>query len=106
MLARTRLAGTFAHEMGHAFGLAHSNCCLPAGQAPDSRLTSGSTEDVGLDVATQTVIPAGRGDIMSYCGDTARCPGPTRWSSIAFWNVPSPCPSNRETAVPPARSRC
>jgi hypothetical protein len=24
---------------------------------------------------------------MSYCGDTARCPGPTRWSSIAFWNV-------------------
>jgi hypothetical protein len=87
MLMRTGLAGTFAHEMGHTFGLGHSNCCLPGGQAPDSRLPTGSTEDVGLDVPTRTVIPAGRGEIMSYCGDTASCPGPTRWPSIAFWNV-------------------
>jgi len=87
MLMRTGLAGTFAHEMGHTFGLAHSSCCLPGGEGPDSRLPSGSTEDVGLDVATNTVIPAGRGEIMSYCGDTSRCPGATRWPSIAFWNV-------------------
>lgn len=86
MLARTGLAGTFAHEMGHTFGFGHAACCLPPGEAPDSRVP-GSTEDVGLDVATQTVIPAANGELMSYCGDTSRCPGATRWPSIAFWNV-------------------
>lgn len=88
MAVRMGLQGTFAHEMGHAFGLGHSNCCLPAGEAPDSRLpANGAIEDVGLDIPNMTLIPAGRGDIMSYCGDTASCGGATRWSSIAFWNV-------------------
>jgi IPT/TIG domain len=93
MLAQAAVGGTFPHEMGHTFGLAHSNNCLPAGEAPDSRLTSGSTEDVGLDVPTQTTIPAGRGDIMSYRGDSSSCPGATRWPSIAFWNVMFNMPS-------------
>ena len=34
-----------------------------------------------------TLIPAGRGELMSYNGDTSRCPGPTRWPSIALWDL-------------------
>jgi hypothetical protein len=84
-LSRAGLQGTFAHEMGHTFGLYHANCCLPAGEAPDPTLPA-STDDVGMNVPTRTVIPAGRGELMSYCGDTSACPGPTRWPSTAFWD--------------------
>jgi hypothetical protein len=84
-LSQAALQGTFAHEMGHTFGLNHANCCLPSGEVPDSRLPA-STDDVGMNVPTRTVIPAGRGELMSYCGDTSACPGATRWPSTAFWD--------------------
>jgi hypothetical protein len=91
------LPGTFAHEMGHSCGLNHAPCPAPPGtpgsgdcmdppSGIDSRLP-GSTEDVGMDVPAGTVIPTGRGELMSYCGDLSRCPGATRWPSIATWDL-------------------
>jgi hypothetical protein len=87
-VARAGLQGTFAHELGHVFGLGHAPCCVPAGDI-DSRLPA-FTDDVGIDVASRKLILAGSGEIMSYCGDTSVCPGPTasgtRWPSTTFWD--------------------
>ena len=32
-------------------------------------------------------IENGRGEMMSYCGDSSRCPGTTRWPSITTWDI-------------------
>jgi hypothetical protein len=92
-LSQATLQGTFAHEMGHAFGIGHAPCpppcpgcdCTPP-PGIDSRLP-GATDDTAMDVASKAVIGVGRGELMSYCGDTSQCPGPTRWPSIATWDI-------------------
>jgi hypothetical protein len=86
LVAQAGLEGTFAHEMGHTFSVNHAPCCTNFWDNQDGRLP-GRTEDVGFDVPANTVIPAGRGELMSYCGDTSRCGGATRWPSIALWDI-------------------
>jgi hypothetical protein len=97
MICQAGLTGTFAHEMGHSGGLNHAPCPAPPGmpgsggcsEPPadiDARLP-GRTEDVGFDVPAGSVIPTGRGEIMSYCGDSSQCPGTTRWPSIVTWDT-------------------
>jgi hypothetical protein len=86
LVAQAGLRGTFAHEMGHTFSVNHAPCCTNFWDNIDGRLPGG-TEDVGFDVPANTVIPAGRGELMSYCGDTSRCPGSTRWPSIALYEI-------------------
>jgi hypothetical protein len=84
MVARAALPATFAHEMGHTLGVDDAPCPPPGDpDAPDHidpRLP-GYTEDIGLDVTTLQLIPAGHGEVMGYC-----C-GETAWPSIALWNL-------------------
>jgi hypothetical protein len=97
MISQAGLTGTFAHEMGHTQGLGHAPCPAPPGtpgsgdcnDPPDGidPLLPGSTDEVGFDVPAGNVIESGRGEFMSYCGDFARCGGPTRWPSIATWDI-------------------
>jgi hypothetical protein len=70
---------SFAHEMGHAFGMWHTSCNGTEGwPIDDSR--PGRIDDVGLNVQTQTIIPKLTPDIMSYCLDE-------RWCSVQFYKA-------------------
>jgi hypothetical protein len=91
MVARAERPATFAHEMGHTLRVNHAPSPppgqpCPGGEDPgtpdqiDPRLP-GYTEDIGLDVTTLQLIPAGRGEVMGYCD------GETSWPSIALWNL-------------------
>jgi hypothetical protein len=97
LICQAGLTGTYAHEFGHTCGLGHAPCPPPPGTPGtndcndppggiDSRLP-GRTDEVGFDVPAGAVIPNGRGELMSYCGDQSRCSGPTRWPSIATWDI-------------------
>lgn len=88
LLAQAGLAGTFAHELGHTLSINHAPCCTNFWDNQDGRLPGG-TEDVGFDVPANMVIEAGRGELMSYCGDSSRCPSATRtrWPSIVLWDI-------------------
>lgn len=80
-ISQSGLTATLAHELAHTFWIAHANCS-PSGVPPfptDFSLPPG-TEDVGMDVAAGQLVPAGTGELMSYCG------GQSRWPSIALWN--------------------
>jgi hypothetical protein len=82
MIAQAALPSTFAHEIGHTLGFGHAPCSPPGEALPDNidpRLP-GHTEDVGLDVQSLQLIPAGIGEVMSYCDDERS------WPSIVFWN--------------------
>lgn len=85
-VAQSGLQGTFAHELTHTLGINHAPRCTSSSDGIDNRLPGG-TEDVGFHVAQNTLIPRDRGELMSYSGDTSRCPGPTRWPSIALWRI-------------------
>jgi IPT/TIG domain len=84
--AQAGVPGTFAHEMGHTLGLQHAPCCTNFWDGQDGRLPR-TTEDIGWDVPINTLIPAGSGEIMSYCGDRSRCAGARRWPSIVTWDL-------------------
>ena len=75
---------SFAHELGHTFGMSHAGC--PAsGQpgAPDD-IDGGLPaviEEVAIDLLTNTTFQAGvAGDLMSYCFTFGR------WPSIVTWH--------------------
>lgn len=77
---------TFPHELGHALGLIHSPCNDGATKASIGNTSAfpGRTEDVGVDTyppfgAPLSLIPAGQGDLMSYCDPGAG------WPSVALW---------------------
>lgn len=71
---------TFAHEMGHSFGIYHANC-TGAEQHVDARLPVGGRNDQpGANVRTGEVIPAGVAEIMGYCGGT-------KWPSVATYDI-------------------
>jgi hypothetical protein len=82
---RSGLGTTMAHEMGHAFGSPHAGC--PPEGAPgapagiDTSLRSRLAYP-GLDVAAGTVIPSGRGALMSYCDAQARWPTEQYWEFV------------------------
>jgi hypothetical protein len=83
-VARAGLQATFAHELTHTFGFLHAPRCTSSSDGVENWLPGG-IEDVGFHISQKTLIPRDRGELMSYSGDTARCPGPTRWPSIALW---------------------
>jgi hypothetical protein len=106
-ICQASLPGTFAHELGHTCAVDHAPCPAPPGTPGtgdcmdppdhiDPRLPA-RTDEVGFDVRAGKVIPAGRGELMSYCGDFSRCAdgppdpltgaGPTRWPSIVTWDM-------------------
>jgi hypothetical protein len=58
-----------AHELGHNWGRIHSPCGGPADVDPQYPRPDGSTGNYGLDVATVTLEPPTRTDIMGYCDD-------------------------------------
>jgi hypothetical protein len=87
MAARAALGATFAHELGHNFGIMHANCGLQAGDTPDARLPA-AIEDTGMDVGRNFVMPNATSELMSAC--TPAWAGATfqdRWPSIAFWDI-------------------
>lgn len=69
---------SFAHELGHVFGLDHSLC----GSGPkDGRLPMFSIETLGVDVVARTTLdPTGTRDLMAG-GATCR----PIWPSIVTW---------------------
>ena len=80
--AQRTLPATFAHELGHAFGFYHAGCAdtgirFPTDVDPGLPI---HTEDFGFDGGAGAVVPAGTGELMSYCGAQAR------WPSIVFWD--------------------
>lgn len=82
-----------AHEVGHTFAVGHAvSGCIPVGSpaAPtniDSRLP-GLTEDNGLEIRQNRLIPSSTAELMSYC--TPTWTGATyqdRWPSFALWDI-------------------
>ena len=84
---------TFAHELGHAQGVGHSQCpCAGCPDEPDpasidSRLPAdGRYHETGVDVANYESFASGHGELMSYCDG----PGgdyQARWPSVEFWDI-------------------
>jgi hypothetical protein len=66
---------TFAHELGHTYGLLHVNCGGAAGPYGGLPL---NTDEPGLDVRDRTLVPAGGSELMSYCS--------SQWVSTLHWD--------------------
>jgi len=77
LICQINSAQTFAHELGHTYGLMHVNCGGPAGPY-DARLPL-STDEPGIDVRNRSLIPSGSNELMSYCGP--------QWVSTAHWDA-------------------
>jgi hypothetical protein len=61
--------GTFAHELGHNFGLRHAPCGGPSRPDPNYPYVSGYIGKWGFDARTAELrAPDAVYDIMSYCG--------------------------------------
>lgn len=73
---------TFAHEMVHSFGISHANCGNVGSATVDGRLPpNGLSDEAGANVTTGGIVPAGRGELQSYCGGTSR------WPSVATYDI-------------------
>jgi hypothetical protein len=80
MVNRTANPDSFAHELGHVFGLDHSLC---GGGPKDGRLPMFSIETLGVDViARMTLDPTGTRDLMAG-GASCR----PIWPSIVTWRL-------------------
>lgn len=66
---------TFAHELGHTYGLLHVNCGGAAG--PYGGLPA-MTDEPGLDVRARTLMPKGSYELMAYCYP--------QWVSTMHWD--------------------
>ena len=56
---------TFAHEIGHGFGLRHAPCGV--GGEPNYPYAGGSIGQVGFDQNGEVKLPSDYADLMSYC---------------------------------------
>lgn len=60
---------TFAHELGHNFGLPHAPCGRPSGVDPQFPYSDGSIGVFGYDILSgRAKDPASQKDLMTYCG--------------------------------------
>jgi hypothetical protein len=60
-------AAVAAHELGHNWGRNHAPCGGPSGLDNGYPFSDGRIGVYGLDVASQTLMPATTNDIMGYC---------------------------------------
>jgi hypothetical protein len=82
-VSQATFRATCAHEMSHTAGSGHAPC---GGAAPPIQPgLPATTEDVGLDVATRTIFPAGSFELMGACSITGGA-GEDRWPSIALYD--------------------
>ena len=82
-VSQATFRATCAHEMCHTAGSGHAPC---GGAAPPIQPgLPATTEDVGLDVATRTIFPAGSFELMGACS-TLGGAGEDRWPSIALYD--------------------
>ncbi|MBE3074902.1 MAG: hypothetical protein IMZ75_08140 [Actinobacteria bacterium] len=77
LICQINSAETFAHELGHTYGLMHVNCGSPAGPY-DGRLPL-LTDEPGIDVRGRSLIPSGSSELMTYCSP--------QWVSTAHWDA-------------------
>ncbi len=75
---------TFAHELGHTFGMQHAGCPFLGQTGAPKNVDAGlppMIEEVAIDLLTNQTYQAGiSGDLMSYCS------GSGRWPSIVTWH--------------------
>jgi hypothetical protein len=82
-VSQATFRATCAHEMSHTAGSGHAPC---GGAAPPIQPgLPATTEDVGLDVATRTIFPAGSFELMGACSIIGGA-GEDRWPSIALYD--------------------
>lgn len=61
-------SGTFAHEVGHNFGLQHTPCGNPAGVDPNYPYAGAIIGALGYDSWNAVAHPRKDTDVMAYCG--------------------------------------
>ncbi len=70
------------HELLHTFGFGHAPCGGASGSDIDNRLPA-ATEDVGVEIATRQLVPAGTHEMMCR----VQRPDRLSWMSIATWDI-------------------
>jgi hypothetical protein len=90
----------FAHEMGHAFGLAHAPFNVPPGEfladwpVADPAYAHASLGAVGLDLATgQIKAPTAFKDLMSYAPPEQLWVSDHNYKKVLMWRVVHPAPA-------------
>ncbi len=76
LINKVGMQETFAHELGHAYGLLHVNCNGAAGPYDGGLpLTLGNP---AVDVVDRRILPTGSNELMGYCS--------SRWPSRQHWD--------------------